>query len=127
MPFLGLLRALGSILGLLEVAMAVVRSGSQIDHYAIEELVTESSTASIYRAINRDTGRQVALKVPHPDVEGDLLFYNRFCREREIGIKLNHPSVVKVIREDHPSTIYIAMEWVEGELLRKISLFQIGP
>jgi serine/threonine-protein kinase len=100
--------------------MSPGQSGSRIDHYAIEELVAKSNTASIYRATDLDTGRRVALKVPHPEVEGDLLFYNRFCREREIGIKLDHPSVVKVYRAGHPSVVYMALEWVEGQLLRKI-------
>lgn len=100
--------------------MPSAQAGSQIDHYAIEELVAKTSTASIYRAADLNTGRTVALKVPHPEIEADLHFYNRFCREREIGIELNHPSVVKVIPEENPSGIYIAMEWVDGQLLRNI-------
>jgi serine/threonine protein kinase len=81
--------------------MSLARSGSRINHYAIEELVARTNTASIYRATDLDSGRQIAIKIPHPVVEGDLLFYNRFCREREIGIRLDHPSIVKMFREDH--------------------------
>src|SRR4029077_3375697 len=38
----------------------------------------------------------------------------------EIGRRLNHPGVVKVLAEDDPSRIYMAMEWVEGVPLRQI-------
>jgi serine/threonine protein kinase len=100
--------------------MVSAETGGRVDHYEIEELVARSATSSIYRAIDLNTGRQVALKIPHPEVEGDPLFYNRLCREREIGKRLDHPSVVKVIAEDDPSRVYIATEWVEGQLLRKI-------
>jgi serine/threonine-protein kinase len=100
--------------------MPQVQPGKLIDHYAIEELIAKTNTASVYRATDVDSGRQIALKVPHPEVEGDLLFYSRFCREREIGTRLDHPSVVKVFRDENPSAVYIAMEWAGGQLLRKI-------
>jgi serine/threonine protein kinase len=100
--------------------MLSTESGSRVDHYEIEELVARSATSSIYRATDLSTGRKVALKVPHPQVEGDPLFYNRLCREREIGKRLDHPFVVKVIADDEPGSVYIATEWVEGQLLRKI-------
>src|ERR1700730_9427936 len=100
--------------------MVSAESARRVDHYGIAELVARSATSSIYRALDLNTGRHVALKIPHPEVEGDPLFYNRLCREREIGKRLDHPSVVKVIAEDDPSRVYIATEWVDGQLLRNI-------
>ena len=100
--------------------MLSTESGTCIDQFEIEELVARSATSAIYRAVDRSTGRPVALKIPHPEVEGDPLFYSRLCREREIGRKLDHPAVVKVIGDQDPSRVYIATEWAEGQLLRKI-------
>jgi len=76
--------------------------------------------ASIFKGTDLRTGRQVAIKVPHPEMESDPVFFDRFHREAEIGTLLDHPSVMKVFTDDHHSQIYMVMEWVEGKLLRQI-------
>jgi serine/threonine-protein kinase len=100
--------------------MPSVQAGNQLDHYGIEELVARSNTASIFRGKDLRTGRQIALKIPHPEVEGDLLFYQRFCREREICETLDHPAVVKAFADDKRSQVYIVMELAEGPALRRV-------
>src|SRR6266849_10101540 len=100
--------------------MSSVQLGSQLDHYAIEELIARSNTASIFRGTDLRTGHQVAIKIPHPEVEGDLLFYQRFLREREIGEKLDHPAVVRAFKDDQRTRVYIVMELAEGQLLRQV-------
>ena len=76
--------------------------------------------ASIFRATDLNTGRQVAIKVPHPEMESDPVFFDRFHREEEIGQALDHPSVMKVFTDGEHSKIYMVMEWVDGRLLRQI-------
>ena len=76
--------------------------------------------ASIFRGTDSRTGRPVAIKVPHPEMESDPVFYERFKREEEIGKKLDHPGVMKVMADDDRSQIYMVMEWVDGRLLREI-------
>src|SRR3984893_6217847 len=98
--------------------------GDQLDHYRVEKLVARSGMASIYRATDARTGRVVALKIPHPEVESDPLFFDRFRREEEIGKKLDHPGVMKVYADRDRSRIYMAMEWVDGQLLRQILVQQ---
>jgi serine/threonine-protein kinase len=66
------------------------------------------------------TGRPVAIKIPHPEMECDPLFFDRFRREEEIGIMLDHPGVMKVFADDDRSQVYMVMEWVDGRLLRQI-------
>ena len=100
--------------------MPSVLSSNQIDHYTLESLIATSNTASIYRGTDLRTGREVAIKIPHLEVEGDLLFYGRFQREQEIGQRLNHSSIVKFISDETRSRVYLVMEWVEGRLLRTI-------
>ncbi|HKV03733.1 MAG TPA: serine/threonine-protein kinase [Candidatus Acidoferrales bacterium] len=76
--------------------------------------------ASIFRATDVRTGRQVAIKVPHPEMESDPVFFDRFHREAEIGTSLDHPGVMKVFADGDHSQVYMVMEWVEGRLLRQI-------
>jgi serine/threonine-protein kinase len=100
--------------------MAALRPGDQLSHYRIEELVARSGMASIYRATDLQNGRPVAIKVPHPDAEADPVLFDRFQREIEIGEKLDHPGVMKVLDSGEPGKVYMVMEWVEGRLLRKV-------
>jgi len=101
-----------------------LRPGDQLDHYRVEKLVARSGMASIYRASDVLNNRVVALKIPHPEVESDPLFFDRFKREEEIGKKLDHPGVMKVYADQGRSRIYMAMEWVDGQLLRQILVQQ---
>ena len=100
--------------------MSPIRTGDQLDHYRIENVVARSGMASIFRGTDTRTGRPVAIKVPHPEMEGDPVFFDRFRREQEIGTKLDHPGVMKVFADDDRSRIYMVMEWVEGRLLRQL-------
>jgi serine/threonine protein kinase len=100
--------------------MISVHPGEQLDHYRIEGLVARSGMASIYRGTDLRSGRPVAIKIPHPEMESDPVFFERFHREEEIGRKLDHPAVMKVLVDDDRSDVYMVMEWVEGRLLRQI-------
>ena len=104
--------------------MTSLHPGAQLDHYRLENLVARSGMASIYRATDLQSGRPVAIKVPHPEVEADPLFFDRFKREEEIGKKLDHPGVMKVYADDDRSRVYMVMEWVDGRLLRQILIEQ---
>jgi eukaryotic-like serine/threonine-protein kinase len=100
--------------------MTPVHPGDQLDHYRIESLVARSGMASIFRGTDLRTSNPVAIKVPHPEMESDLIFFERFQREEEIGKKMDHPGVMKVFAEGGRSQLYMVMEWVEGRLLRQI-------
>jgi serine/threonine-protein kinase len=119
-PFLCLFNAFRPILGLEDPTMPSVQPGSKLDHYAIEELVAHTDTASIFRGTDLRTGRKTAIKIPHPEIEGDLLFYQRFRREQGICEKLDHPAVVKAFEDAERSQVYIVMELAEGRLLRQV-------
>ncbi len=97
-----------------------LEAGAQIDSYRIEAPVARSGMASIYRATDLRDNRQVALKIPHPDMEADPILFDRFQREAAIGEKLDHPQVMRVFGGEKRSRIYMVMEWCEGRLLRQI-------
>jgi serine/threonine protein kinase len=100
--------------------MTSLHPGDQLDHYRIEALVARSGMASIFRATDMRNGRQVAIKIPHPEMEADPVLFDRFRREGEIGEKLDHPGVMKVFPDDDRSRVYMVMEWVDGRLLRQV-------
>jgi eukaryotic-like serine/threonine-protein kinase len=76
--------------------------------------------ASIFRGTDLRTGTPVAIKIPHPEMESDPVFFDRFAREQSIGKSLNHPGVMRVFDNEDRSRVYMVMEWVDGKLLRKI-------
>ena len=100
--------------------MTPLHTGDQLDQYRIEGVVARSGMASIFRATDLRTGGQVAIKVPHPEMEADPALFDRFRREGEIGEKMDHPGVMRVFGEPDHSRIYMVMEWVEGRLLRQV-------
>jgi serine/threonine protein kinase len=100
--------------------MTALTTGAQLDHYRIDGVAARSGMASIFRATDLLTGRQVAIKVPHEEMEADPVLYDRFKREAEIGEKLDHPGVMKVFECVTGERMYMVMEWVEGRLLRHL-------
>lgn len=100
--------------------MTPVRLGDELDNYRIEGVAARSGMASIFRGTDLRTGSPVAIKVPHPEMECDLAFFERFQREEQIGQELDHPGVMKVMRNPQRSRVYMVMEWLDGRLLRQI-------
>jgi len=94
--------------------------GEQLDHFLLESVVATSGMATVFRARDLETGQQVAIKIPHPEVESDPALFDRFQREEDIGTRMEHPGVMKVFANPGRSQVYMVMEWVEGRLLREI-------
>jgi len=100
--------------------MTPLDAGDRLDHYLLEKLVARSGMASIFCATDTSTGTKVAVKVPHPEAECDVTFFERFQREGQIGRELAHPGVIRVLENGNSSRVYLVMEWAEGRLLREI-------
>jgi serine/threonine protein kinase len=94
--------------------------GTVLDQYQIVDVIARSGMATIFRARDLNTGRTVVLKVPYLQYESDVTFHERFRREEEIGQRLDHPAIIKVLHPDYKSRMYLAMEYVEGERLRDL-------
>lgn len=100
--------------------MKPIHPGDLLNQYRIENLVARSGMASIYKATDMQTHQPVAIKIPHPEIEGDPALFERFQREAEIGQMLDHPGVMKVLAYNTRGQVYMVLEWVEGRLLRYI-------
>jgi eukaryotic-like serine/threonine-protein kinase len=100
--------------------MREVIPGDRLDQYELTELLARSGMASVFKAIDEKSGRAVALKVPHLQFESDIAFYQRFEREEKIGLKLDHPNIVRVLAPEKKSRMYLVMEFADGRSLRAV-------
>ena len=100
--------------------MREVNAGERLDQYELTELIARSGMASIFKAHDTVDNATVAIKVPYMQFESDIVFYNRFEREENVGLRLKHPSIVRVLAPKHKSRMYIAMEYVDGVSLRAV-------
>jgi serine/threonine protein kinase len=100
--------------------MTQLQPGEVFEKFRIEAFVIRTSMTTIYRATDLETGRLVAIKIPHPELECDPTFYSRFQREIAISKKLRHPGVVETFDSGDMNQLCIVMEWIEGKFLREI-------
>ncbi|MDA0180498.1 serine/threonine protein kinase [Solirubrobacter phytolaccae] len=68
----------------------------ELGDYRIEGIVGVGRMGVVYLAIDRITGRAVALKVLRDDVGVDPVYRARFRREAELLAQLNHPHVLPI-------------------------------
>ncbi len=95
-----------------------VNVGSLLDdRFEVTDVIAKSGMASLFKANDRQTGKAAALKIPHLQIEADPAGFERFRREEEIGLKLDHPYILKIIPVEKKSRPYIAMEYLEGQTL----------
>lgn len=89
--------------------------------FEITDLVARSNMSSIFKGKDRKTGMSIAIKIPLMALESDIAGYERFQREEEIGSRLNHPAILKVVKADGPkSRPYLVMEFLEGKTLSEV-------
>jgi len=91
------------------------------DRFELTDLIARSNMASIFKATDRKTGGSVAVKVPLMALESDIAGFERFQREEEIGTRLNHPGILKVVKvEGAKSRPYLVMEFLDGKTLAEV-------
>lgn len=100
--------------------MPTLAPGDVLDHYRIDAVVAHTQMSTLYKATDVNSGREVAIKLPTPEMESDPVLLERFNREQEIGQQLDHPGIVKTFNHEQRSRPYMAIEWVEGRRLRAI-------
>ncbi len=90
------------------------------DRFEVTDVIAKSGMASLFKANDRQTKTAVALKIPHLQIESDPAGFDRFKREEEIGLKLNHPYILKILAVEKKSRPYIVMEYLEGQTISEL-------
>lgn len=93
-------------------------AGHIIGKYQIIKEVDRGGMAVVYKALQLDLKREVALKVMPANITINRRFVERFLTEAHAVAKLSHPNIVsihEVAREDN--IYYLAMEFIPGQNL----------
>jgi len=102
--------------------------GARIGPYRVLSELGAGGMGTVYLAeadsdAETCAGRNVALKIVHPHLLSDAGLFDRFRREAEIGLQIQHDNVVRTL--DAGNTVlngvtahYLVMEFVEGQTLR---------
>jgi Tol biopolymer transport system component/tRNA A-37 threonylcarbamoyl transferase component Bud32 len=105
-------------------------SNTTIRRFDIQRLIARGGMGEVYVARDAVLGRDLALKILRQDVTWDANRLERFVQEARAASALNHPHLISIydIGESAPKrngvaqgppVLYIAMELVAGETLRK--------
>ncbi len=85
--------------------------------YELEAVAGAGGMGTVFRALDRETGARVAVKI----LARGFSLRERFEREARLLAALHHPGLVRYL--DHGvtenGTLYLVMEWLEGEDLSK--------
>jgi serine/threonine-protein kinase len=115
---------------LVEAAAAVDPLVGQIlaDRYRIIRTLGEGGMGRVYLAEHVRMGRLSAVKVMNPALAPTPDAISRFNREAANASRINHPNVAAIydFGETEDGTLYLAMEFVEGQTLTSL-LRNAGP
>jgi len=92
------------------------------NRFKVESKIGEGGFGAVYRGVQLATGRKVALKLLHPDMTKDDNLVARFRREGLVLCNLRDAHTVTTYDFDQTpsSTLYIAMELLEGKTLHQV-------
>lgn len=104
----------------------VLRAGDSLGdgRYLLLEQVGRGGFAHVWRARDRQTSTDVAIKVLRSDLAHDPQRRDRFFRGARIMAELDHPAVVKVLEQkgEDGGYFFFVMEFVPGGDLRQAVL-----
>ena len=115
-----LVQQLRSFQDLLDASHSGDLSATTLGDYTVIRQAGRGGMGVVYEAWQNSLNRQVALKVLPSYVANNANAATRFIREAQIAARLSHPNIVQVFGmgvERHLP--YYAMEFVDGETLRK--------
>ncbi|MEM9072223.1 MAG: serine/threonine-protein kinase [Myxococcota bacterium] len=94
-----------------------------LGRYRVVQVLGEGGMGKVYLAEQRmgTATRKVAIKTLHPELSTDPQLVARFHRECETVIELHHPNTVQFydFGDLEDKTLFIVMEFIEGEDLSK--------
>jgi Tol biopolymer transport system component len=104
----------------LRITDAPLRSGALFaDRYEVIEELGHGGMGRVYRAVDKNLGRQVAIKILPPAFAQDEERMARFEREAKFLAALNHPNIAAIHGlEESEGRRFLVLELAEGETLQ---------
>ena len=92
------------------------------DRFEIRSLLGVGGMGAVYRAYQRSTDREVAIKIIDPRQMSDVNAVRRFLCEAKLASQLAHPNTVSVFDfgQSADGYLYLVMELVKGRTLSEI-------
>jgi serine/threonine-protein kinase len=91
---------------------------TRLREYEILDKVGEGGMGAVFKAIDRNLDRLVAIKALHPTFTTNHEVTERFKQEARVQATLVHPNVVNLYNFfEESGFFYIVMEYIEGETL----------
>ncbi|MGH9896540.1 MAG: serine/threonine-protein kinase, partial [bacterium] len=95
--------------------------GESLSHFKITEKLGQGGMGVVYRGIDLDLDRPVAIKVLPPEAQQDKDSEARFRREAQTASKLQHPAIATIYEFGVKDNLrYLVMEYIEGKTLKEI-------
>ena len=89
--------------------------------YQLEEFVGKGGMALVFRAKDKRTGHDVAVKILRPEFNSDNEFLERFQREAVAASKMSHHNIVNLLDVGHEDGYhYLVLEFVRGRTLKAV-------
>ncbi len=91
--------------------------------YELQELLGHGGMAEVWKALDTQLQRFVAIKLLHANLKEDPHFIARFEREAQLIASLHHPNIVQihdfqiVSSEEEGTVAYMVMDYYEGQTL----------
>ncbi len=101
--------------------MPELTPGELLGGCRVEGVIARGGMGVVYRAVQLDLQRPVALKVITAERAGDPEFRERFTRESRMAAAIDHPNVVPVYAAgEENGALYIVMRYVPGRDLHAL-------
>lgn len=103
-----------------------MNEGQQLGRYILRQRLGRGGMAEVWKALDTQLQREVAVKIMRPDLQADPDFLQHFKQEAQIVAALNHPNIVKIFdfeamtvrsSNDDGPIAYMVMEYIEGQTL----------
>ena len=101
--------------------MPDLHAGDVFAGHRITGVAGRGGMGVVYRAVQLDLDRAVALKLIAADLAEDSSFRDRFVRESRLAASIDHPNVIPIYYTgEFEGELYIAMRYVDGSDLRTL-------
>ena len=96
--------------------------GRLLPQYQIESLLGRGGMGAVYKGIQPELERPVAIKILPAEVAADEEFVTRFKREARTLAKLQHSRIITIhdFGQTSDGHLYFVMEYIDGTNLREI-------